>query len=84
MQDLLSKIFDKVAFYEQDSIQSGKEYDSRVEELVEPLRSTMSKDGVEEVKELIYKASYDAEKYGFQMGVRFMTKFIEEAVGIKG
>ncbi len=83
MEDLLSKIFDKVAFYEQDSIELGKEYDCKVEELVEPLRATMSEDGVEEVKELIYTASYDAEKYGFQMGVCFIAKLIAEAVGIK-
>ena len=38
MEDLLSKIFDKVAFYEKDGIQFGIEYDAQVEELLEPLR----------------------------------------------
>lgn len=54
MEDLLSKIFDKVAFYENDGIQFGIEYDTQVEELLEPLRATMSESEVEEIKELVY------------------------------
>ena len=34
MEDLLSKIFDKIAFYENDGIQFGIEYDAQVEELL--------------------------------------------------
>lgn len=80
MEDLLSKIFDKVAFYENDGIKFGMEYDAQVEELLEPLRATMSEADAEEVKELVYAASYHAEKYGFMLGVRFMAKFIAEAL----
>lgn len=80
MEDLLSKIFDKVAFYENDGIQFGMEYDAQVEELLEPLRATMSESDAEEIKELVYAASYCAEKYGFMLGVRFMAKFIAEAL----
>ena len=73
MEDLLSKIFDKVAFYENDGIHFGMEYDAQVEELLKPLRATMSESDAEEVKELVYAASYHAEKYGFMLGVRFMV-----------
>ena len=80
MEDLLSKVFDKIAFYEKDCIQFGIEYDAQVEELLEPLRATMSESEVEEIKELVYAASYHAEKYGFMLGVRFMAKFMSEAM----
>lgn len=53
-------------------------------EIVEPLKTTMSESDVEAIKELIYNASYDAEKYGFMLGVRFMAKLIADAMGITG
>lgn len=82
MEDLLSKIFDKIAFYENDGIQFGIEYDAQVEELLAPLRATMSESDVEEIKELVYAASYYAEKCGFMLGVRFMARFMSEAMEI--
>ena len=80
MEDLLAKAFDKIAFYEKEGIKFGMEYDAQVEELLEPLRATKSESDVEEIKELIYAASYHAEKYGFMLGVRFMVKFMSEAM----
>lgn len=82
MEDLLSKIYDKVVFYEKDGIRFGMEYDVRVEELLESLRTTKSESDIEEIKELIYAASYDAEEYGFMLGVHFVAKLIAEAMGI--
>ena len=49
MEDLLSKVFDKIAFYEKDGIQFGIEYDAQVEELLEPLRATNSESDVDEI-----------------------------------
>lgn len=80
MEDLLSKVFDKIAFYEKDGIQFGMEYDAQVEELLEPLRATKSETEVEDIKELVYAASYYAEKFGFVLGIRFMAKFMSEAM----
>ena len=80
MEDIISKIFDKIAFYEKDGIQFGVEYDAQVEEMLEPLRTTKSESDIEEIKELVYAASYHAEKYGFMLGVRFMAKFMSEAL----
>ena len=54
MEDLLSKVYDKVAFYEKDGIKFGIEYDAQVEELLEPLKATKSESDVEEIKELVY------------------------------
>ena len=80
MEDLISKIYDKIAYYEKDGIQFGVEYDAQVEEMLEPLRTTKSESDIEEIKELVYAASYHAEKYGFMLGVRFMAKFMSEAL----
>ena len=80
MEDLLSKIYDKIAFYEKDSIQLGIEYDAQVEKLLEPMRAVKSESDVEEIKELIYAASYHAEKDGFMLGVHFMAKFMSEVM----
>ena len=81
MEDLLSKIYDKVAFYEEESIQLGKEFDNVVNEILEPLKSEKTESEIEEIKELIYKASYFAEKYGFTIGVRFTGKLFTEVMG---
>ena len=43
MEDLLSKIYDKVAFYEEDSIKLGKEFDTIVTELLKPLREKQTR-----------------------------------------
>ena len=82
MEALLSKIYDKVVFYEKDGIRFGMEYDVQVEKLLEPLRTTKSEADIEEIKELIYAASYDSEKYGFMLGARFVVKLMAETMGI--
>ncbi len=80
MDELLSKIYDKVAFYEQDSVQLGKEYDNIVEEMLEPLKGRKTETEIEEIKELIYQAAYYAQKNGFQIGIRFGAKFLMESL----
>ena len=80
MEDLLSKIYDKVAFYEEESIQLGKEFANEVNEMLEALKSEKTESEIEEIKELIYKASYFAEKYGFTIGVRFTGKLLTEVM----
>jgi len=81
MEDLLSKIYDKVAFYEEDSIKLGKEFDTIITELLEPLRESRTEEEVEEIRELIYQAAYSAEKQGFYIGVRFSAVVLSEIMG---
>lgn len=78
MEDLPSKIYYKVAFYEEDSIKLGKEFDTITTELLEPLKESRTEEEVEEIRELIYQASYSAEKHGFYIGVRFMAGILSE------
>lgn len=81
MKDLLSKIFDKIAYYENDSIKMGKDFDCQVDFIFEPLKSTMDESQVEQVKELVYEAAYFAEKDGFLLGVRFVVRLLMETIG---
>ena len=81
MEDLLTKIYDRVAFYEQESMCLGKEFDTVVEETLEPLKDNKTKEEVEGIKELIYQISYSAQKNGFRIGVSFVIKFLAEICG---
>ena len=80
MKDLLSQIYEKVVCCESDSIQFGREYDQQVDELLEPLKETMTESEIEAVKELVYTASFKAERYGFLLGVRFVTGLLTEVM----
>lgn len=82
MEDLLTKIYDRVAFYEQESMCLGKEVDTVVEETLEPLKDNKTEEEVEGIKELIYQISYSAQKNGFRIGVSFVIKFLAEICGI--
>lgn len=78
MEDLLSKIYDKIAFYEKDGIKCGEEFDHDVNEILEPLKESRTEEEIEDIRELIYQAAYSAEKYGFYIGVRFMFRLFAE------
>ena len=80
MEDLLSKIYEKVVSCESDSIQLGREFDHQVDELLEPLKETMTESEVEAVKELVHTASFKAERYGFLLGTHFMVSLLIEAM----
>lgn len=81
MEDLLFKIFYKIAYYEKDSIKMGKDFANQVNSILEPLKSTMDESQVEQVKELVYEAAYFAEKDGFLLGVRFIIRLLMETIG---
>ena len=76
---MLSEIYDKVVYYGSSSVELRKEFDSKVDEILKPLEETKSESEITEIRELIYAASYYAEKCGFIIGTRFMAKFLAEA-----
>lgn len=75
---LLGKIYDRVAFWEDDSRNLGMEYDKKVEELLEPLKGGMDAAAAEKVSEVVYAAAYPAGKNGFLVGVRFGARLLSE------
>ncbi len=78
MEDLLSKIYDKIVFYEKGGMKCGEKFDTVVNEVLEPLKENKTEEEIENIRELIYQASYSAEKYGFYVGVRFIVRFFVE------
>lgn len=78
MHDMWNKLFDKVIFYEPDCIKVGRMLDEEVNAIVEPLKESMSEKELEVIRDMIYSASYSAQKYGFNFGIRTaMTMLME-------
>lgn len=78
MHDMWNKLFDKVIFYEPDCIKVGRMLDEEVNAIVEPLKESMSEKELEVIRDMIYSASYSAQKDGYYLGIRTaMTMFME-------
>ena len=80
MQDMWNKLFDKVIFYEPDCIKVGRTLDEEVNTIVEPLKESMSEKELEVIRDMIYSASYSAQKYGFNLGIRTVMTMLMEAM----
>lgn len=80
MHDVLNKLFDKVIFYEPDWIKVGRKLDEEVNAIIEPFRESMSEKELETIRDMIYSASYSAEKYGFYLGIRTVITMFMEAM----
>ena len=82
MDKLLSKFYYKVLCEEQSHHKHGKRFDNEVTELVKPLYEKMDSRSVDDIRELICKASCSAEEYGFYLGIHTALKLMTEAVNI--
>ena len=78
MEELLSKIHDRIVMYEQDCISLGTEFDQKVAEKLEPMKESISEDELDKLKELIYWAAFLEEKDGLRLGVKVMFKLLME------
>lgn len=83
MHDMWNKLFDKVIFYEPDCINVGRTLDEEVNTIVEPLKESMSEKELEVIRDMIYSASYSAQKYGFNLGIRTAMTMLMEAMQSK-
>lgn len=80
MHDMWNKLFEKVIFYEPDCIKVGRMLDEEVNAIVEPLKKSMSEKELEVIRDMIYSASYSAQKYGFNLGIRTAMTMLMEAM----
>ncbi len=53
MQDMWNKLFDKVVFYEPDCIKVGRMLDEEVNEILEPLKESMSETELEVILDMM-------------------------------
>ena len=78
MKDMWSKLFGKILFYEQDFVEYGRFLDRDITQIIEPLKQSMAEEELDVIKDMMYSASYSAEKYGFYLGIRTaLTMFME-------
>ena len=70
MDNLIDKIYDKIICTEDEYVVGSKRLDEKIEEIISPLSSKMKAEEVEEIRALIYKATYYAQKEGFCLGIK--------------
>ena len=75
---MLLKIFDNIVCKEPEYAEKGKRYDLEVEKIIAPLHEKMTAEEVEEIRGLIYKATYYAQRDGFVLGARTMAQIMCE------
>ena len=78
MEELLSKIYERIVFYEKDCISLGTEFDRKLAKKLAALKGSISDDEMEKLRELIYWVALLEEKDGFRLGVRFTLKSLAE------
>lgn len=83
MERLLSEIYEKVVYASDRYNELNLTFDEEVESLIHPLRDKISAEELDELRGLIYSASFTAEKNGFYMGVHMAVKFFTESLNIR-
>ena len=78
MEELLSKIYERIVFYEKDCISLGTEFDRKLAKKLAALKGSISDDEMERLRELICWGALLEEKNGFRLGVRFTLKSLAE------
>ena len=78
MNELLMKIYSEVLQYENDSIELGKMLDEEANELLVPYKEKFSENDIETIRTLMYNLSYEAERMGYIMGIKFIVQMIVE------
>ena len=84
MEQLLEEIYEKAVYASDMYNELNQKFDEEVETLVQPLKDQISAEELDELRGLIYSASFVAEKNGFLMGVHVAIKFITEALNVTG
>lgn len=78
MNELLLKIYSEVIQYEADSIELGKTLDDEANQLLEPYKEKFGDDDLESIRALMYNLAYEAERMGYELGVKFVVQMLIE------
>lgn len=84
MEQLLSEIYEKVVYASDIYNKLNQAFDDEVENLIQPLKDQISAEELDELRGLIYSASFVAEKNGYMMGIHVAVKFFTEALNVTG
>lgn len=80
MKDLLMKIYNEIIQYEETSIEAGKLLDEEAKQLLIPYKENFSDEDLETVKALMYNLAYEAERTGFELGVKTAVQILMEVL----
>lgn len=84
MEGLLSEIYEKVVYASDMYNELNQKFDEDVENLICPLKEKLTAEELDELRGLIYTASFTSEKNGFYMGVHIAVKFFTESLNVTG
>ena len=84
MEQLLSEIYEKVVYASDIYNELNQKFDEEVGNLIQPLKEKISAEELDELRALMYSASFVAEKNGFYMGVHVAVKFLSESLNVTG
>ena len=76
MKDLFKKFYNNVLVYEQDIVARNKIIDEEIKILIEPYKNQLNQEELEELKSLLASISLTAEITGFEIGIRFVVKYL--------
>ncbi len=76
MNNLLERIFDEIIYHEEDSWLITQNIEKHIDELITPYKDTLSQKDIEKLKDLMYCSAKNAEQEGFELGMKYLTKFI--------
>ena len=83
MERLLSEIYEQVVYASDMYNELNQIFDEEVENLIQPLKDQISAEELDELRGLIYSASFTAEKNGFYMGVHTAMNFFTESLNVR-
>lgn len=78
MNELLMKIYSEVIQYEEVSLALGKDLDKEANQLLEPYKEKFGADDLESIRALMYNLAYEAERVGYELGVKFVVQMLIE------
>ena len=82
MEQLLEEIYEKAIYGSDLYNELNQKFDEEVENLIQPLKDQISAEELDELRGLIYSASFVAEKNGYMMGIHVAVKFFTEALNV--
>ena len=84
MEQLLEEIYEKAIYASDMYNELNQKLDEEVETLIQPLKDQISAKELDELRGLIYSASFVAERQGFKLGVHVAVKFLTESLNVTG
>lgn len=74
MDKILKKIYEDIIYYEKDVVQMDNKINMDIDEILESYQKELKQIDINIIKELLYKETFNAQREGFKLGMRYMLK----------